>query len=338
MDRALTKALKCQYWLKRQWHIWQGENLLHKPVIWKLCWRCAALICKIIHVQAMEAKKKKKASNKKRTFPSNRKSNPCWTRLPPLSLTPTQIINLKADIFSLSYSENICRLSQQGCLPGQREQTSPIFISVMLFEGSSAWQKHLLLFPCDCPSRTFYSRLWEGPIQLCGGRPIPFLYCATFTLTGRISDRPGCLSYILLMNGAQARKTQCANGWTGWTVAGIFFSFRRMTSPTLPLLSYLERRRRVKEKDEGSWMCPSRILTTCFPPAALRWPRFLRGISVRVCVKRLDIDWWVARRRYLPPLLCRTVACSSTSHITIVLSPTGLSKAHVRTPTNHATV
>lgn len=204
MDRTLTKALKCQYWLKRQWHIWQREHLLHKPVIWKLCWQCAALICKIIGalwgvLMRSMSKQWKKPQKKK---PSNRKSHPCWTLLPPLSLTPTQIINLKADIFSLSYSENICRLSQQGRLPGQREQTSPIFIFVMFFEGSSSWQKHFLLFPCDCPSCTFYSRLWEGPIQLCRGRPIPFLYCATFTLTGRISDRLGRLSYILLMNGA----------------------------------------------------------------------------------------------------------------------------------------
>lgn len=208
-------------------------------------------------------------------------------------------------------------------MPGQREQTSPIFISMMFFEGSSSRQKkHFLLFPCDCPSRTFYSRLWEGPIQLCGGRPIPFLYCATFTLTGRRSDRPGRLSYKLLRNGAQARQTQCEIGWTGWTVAGWLL--------TLPLLSLLERRRRVKEKDRGSW-------TTCFPPRCPSLATFPLGISVRVCVKRLDVGWWLARQRYLPPLLCRTVTCSSTSRIAIALSPTGLLKAHGRALTKHAT-
>lgn len=104
MDRALTKALKCQYWLKRQWHIWQREHLLHEPVIRKLCWQCAALICKIIGAlwgvsmrsTSEQWRQSKSLKQKKRTFPSNRKSHPCWTLLPPLSLTPTQIINLKS--------------------------------------------------------------------------------------------------------------------------------------------------------------------------------------------------------------------------------------------------
>lgn len=99
-----------------------------------------------------------------------------------LSLTPTQIISLKADISIVSYRKKKNRVIRVYC---GCESSYHLFSFQLPFSShfyaevlSSSWHKQHLLFLPYCPSHTFHSHLCETPFSDAEGGLFLFLCCA----------------------------------------------------------------------------------------------------------------------------------------------------------------
>lgn len=101
-----------------------------------------------------------------------------------LSLTPTQIISLKANISIVSYRKKRIELSDTAVYCGC-ESSYHLFSFQLPFSFhfcaealSPSWHKQHLLFLPYCPSHTFHSHLCETPFSGVEGGLFLFLCCA----------------------------------------------------------------------------------------------------------------------------------------------------------------
>lgn len=157
-----------------------------------------------------------------------------------------------------------------------------------------------------------------------------FFSCAVpvLPLTGQISDRPGRLSYILLANRVHAGERMCEQ--LNWVNRGIFLPTNDLRGKHDSAFTLSVREEGREGKKWGGWgsrMCPSRILTTCFPLLHLTG-HFSSGglVCVCVCVRR---SW----RR----LMCRKAKSSHfyLSHNLLYSPPGSPQHMHAQKPQRH---